>query len=304
MERLQNDYTKMFNSSHDCLIRFTDEWSPNPIIEAFVEDMMQSKAYIHTQMMIQMKGSAGETLIKNEARAELEASLFKVKSGIISYSNSTKDRSGFVVVNISNSDIKALTDEEITAYADIVYELAISLGIKIVPYNIKTADTLLLKSRIDTYNGVLGGTRDVQTTVVVATENIAKEISRMNGRIKNELDPLIETYIDTVPDFVNQYHSSRKIVHYGIRHLNPEATFEFKAIDFITKLPLRLVRIEVVEPGDKALTDDAGVALLQIAKAGIYTITFTKPGYSVLTKANVEVGVGDVLAISVELVPL
>ncbi len=301
MERIQDDFLKMLNASHDCVIRFADDWSPNAIIQAIVDDMVQSKAYIHTQMMIQMRGSAGETFIKNEARGELETSLFKMKSGIISYSNSTKDRTDFVSINISNSDIKALTDEEITAYADIVYELAVSLGIKLVPYNIKAADTLTLKSRIDTYKGVLGGKRDVQTTVVVATENIAREISRINGRIKNELDPLIYTFVDTLPDFVHQYHSSRKTIHYGIHHKKPEAIVNLTAIDAITKAPLFWVDVFIIETGELTKTDVEGKSQLDFVKEGVYTVRFTKPGYEELIKTNLELGVGVVLDLEVQL---
>ncbi len=301
MKKPQDDDLKMINTSHECLLSNILAWGPNTIIQAKVDDLEQSNVYLHKQMMIQMRGSSDETVIKNEARALMETILIKVKNGEIAYSNSVKDRSGFVAINISNSDIKSLKDEEITVYADIVYDMAIDLGIKLPPYNIKPADTLLLKTKTDVYKGVLGGKRDVLTSVTVATANIEKELHRVKVMLREELDPLVETFIDVAPDFVNQYHSARKIVHYGVRHLAPECTINFGAKDSVSSEDLRLVHILVVETGDKALTDDTGAASLQLAKAGLYTVTFTKPNYKALTKTNVELGVGDILTLDVVL---
>lgn len=304
MNKFLDDYFKMINASSDCITKFILVWDPNAVMQELSDDLVQSRVYTHSLLMIQMRGSSDETLIKNERRDELNISLIQGKNSIVSYSNHTKDRVGFMAINKSNSDIKALKDEEVSVYADLMNALTVSLGVKLDPYNFKAADRLVLKTRMDIYAGVLGGTRDAMTSVVTATANIAKERERIMNRLRNEADPLIETFIEISPVFVSEFKSSRKVVHYGTRHENPECTINISAKDAVTSDDLSLVLIEVVETTDKALTDNTGAAELHLALAGTYSLRCTKTGYAVFLQPNVVLGVGDVLNLNILLDPL
>ena len=301
MNKVQDDDMKMVSATQGCMVKNETVWTANTIAQELVHDLNSSNIYLQAQHAIQMKGSKDETKIKTADHDSLVASLIKIKSGEIAYANSTKDFTVFNAVNKSNSDVQSMADDDLLAYATIVYDLAVTLGAKLIPYNILIADVTLLKTRLDAFNSDLNAHRNQQSVVVVATENIAKELTRIKGRLKNELDPLVETYFDIAPDFVNQYKSSRKIIHYGVHHVAPEATVNITVTDKLTGTPLRLVHILIVQTDEKDITDDNGASVLQLEKAGVYTLTFTKPAYQMFTQNNVELGVGDVLNLNIQL---
>ncbi len=304
MERIEDNDVKMLGATKECLTKNATSYTGNLIIKDISDDIDVSLVYIQEQHLIQLNGSADATTVKNEDRVLAETSVFKVKSGEIAYFNSVKDHSSFNFINKSNSDIKAMDDNTFVAYANNVHATAVELGVKLVPFNILTTDVTLLKTRIDKLADELAKTRSAITAITVATANINKELHRIKGRLENELDPLVDTFIDTAPDFVNEYHASRKIVHYGVRHKTAEATINFMVISATDETPLRLVKITVLDTTDKALTDDAGAAIVKLEKAGVYTITYEKFGYDLLTQTGVELAVGDVLALTIKLVPI
>ncbi len=304
MEKVQDDDAKMVAVTHDTLIANILSWTPSLIIQDIADDMESAIVYITAQQVIQMTGTSDQTNIKVIDHDLLAKSVIKVKSGIVAYSNSTQDFSVFHSINISNSDIKEMKDNELRAFAIIVHTTAVALGIKLLPFNVVTADFTLLKTRMDNYDIALPGSRTKEATVVVATANIVREIARIKGRLINELDPLVDTYEEDHPDFVNQYKSARKLIHYGVRHNAPEAFINSTVTDSVTQEVLRLVKITVVETGDVSITNDSGTSYTEIAKAGVYTITYEKPGYQKLTKTLVELGVGDRLALSAAMIHL
>ena len=303
MERIQDNDVKMVIATNQNLIKNVIHYNGNLKIKNISDDMTGSLAYIETQRAIQLNGSADATTVKNEDRSLTEASTIKVKSGEIAYYNSENNHSNFNFINKSNSEIKAMDDNTFNAYANKVHTTAISLGLLLGPFNVNTSDVTLLKSRIDAFALDLTKTRNAVNAISVATLNIDKELHRIKGRLENELDPLVETFIDTAPDFVAEYKAARKLVHYGVRHSIFEATIYFSVMSDEDASPQRLVKITVLETGDKALTDIFGNSILKIALAGIYTITYEKYGFEILTQPGVELGVGDTPTIKVKLIP-
>ena len=304
MERNQDNDVKRVAATNECLIKNATSYTGNVKIKAISDGIVVSLDYIEEQRLIQLEGSSDATTVKKEDREATETSVIKVKSGIISYFNSENDHSNFNFINKSNSDIKAMDDNTFNAYANKVHTTAVSLGIKIAPYNIVTADITLLKTRIDKYFADLTKTRNAINAITVATANIDKELHKVNAIFVTVLDPLIETFVDTAPDFVAEYKAARKIVHYGVRHLTYEATIKFSTSNVVDDEALRLVKITVEETEDKALTDDFGNTMLRLALAGVYTIICEKYGFEKYIKTGVELGVGDVLTLIIKLTPI
>jgi len=304
MDHVQTDYWKMLNASSDCMLKNIVKWGPNPVIQTVVDKLLKANVNLHTYHIIQLSGSSDATLIIKEDRELLEKSVCKVKNGIIAYSNSTKDRTYFKSISLSDSDIRALSENDFLDFSTMLYNAAVELGIKLVPFLVLEADVLLFKSRLDIFSGDLGGKRNKVTSIVAATIAIEKEISAVKELLHKELDPIIENYIETEPDFYNEYKSARKLIHYGIHHRKPEATVNSTVIDAKTKLPLYFVDVLIVETKEKTQTDVNGMVILQFAKAGVYTIKYTKPGYEDLIQNNVELGIGDVLELKIQLTAL
>jgi len=73
-------------------------------------------------------------------------------------------------------------------------------------------------------------------------------------------------------DFVKEYKSSRKLIHYGIHHRKPEATINLTVIDKSTGIALRLIKVLIIETGEETLTDVDGLSKLEFKKAGITAI--------------------------------
>ena len=304
MEHVQDDSIKMLCATYGTLLKNKPTWLENLIMAGFVDDLKTSTDYLKAQQVIQVTGSKDETKTKQKDHELLVKPLIKVKSGIIAYANAKQDFAIFNSVNKSNSDVEALADDELVAYATIVYNAAVVLETELIPFNIVAADTTAVKTRLDIFDEDLNKHRIQQAAVVVATANIEKELTRIKAKLKLEIDPLVETYLDIAPDFVNQYKSSRKIIHYGVHHKKAEATVNLKVIDAISGDALYLVAVSIVETGESTLTDIDGKDVLQFAKAGVYTLTFKKPAYQMLTQNNVELGVGDVLNLNISLNPI
>lgn len=301
MEHIQDDSIKMISATYGCLIKNKPTWLTNATMASFTAELKTSTDYLKTQQVIQVTGSKDETKTKLKDRELLIKPLIKVKSGIIAYANAKQDFTIFNSIKKSNSDIEALADDELVAYATIVYNAAVVLETPLILFNIIADDTTAVKTRLDIFDDDLNKHRIQQAAVVVATANIDKELTRIKAKLKLEIDPLVETYLDIAPDFVNQYKSSRKIIHFGVHHKKAEATVNLKVTDAITGEDLYLVNVLIVETGEATQTNIDGTDVLQFAKAGVYTITCKKPAYQIHTQNNVELGVGDVLNLNISL---
>ena len=288
MEHNQTDDWKMIKASIDCMLRNVTVWGPNPVIQAVIDKLTNANISIQTHHIIQLRGSSDETLILKEDRELLEKSVFKAKNGIIAYSNSTKDRTYFKNISLSDSDIKALGENDFLDFSTMLHGAVVELGAKLIPFLVLAADVLLFKSRLDIYSGDLGGKRNRVTSVVAATQSIENEISAAKELLHKELDPIIENYKETERDFYNEYKSSRKIIHFGIHHRKPEATINLNVATGVNKTPVYLASVLILETGEVTQTDSAGMVIIQFAKAGIFTLKITKPGYEDLIKNNVE----------------
>ncbi|MEI6822399.1 MAG: carboxypeptidase-like regulatory domain-containing protein [Bacteroidota bacterium] len=301
MEHIQDDSIKMISATYGCLIKNKPTWLTNATMASFTAELKTSTDYLKAQQVIQVTGSKDETKTKLKDRELLIKPLIKVKSGIIAYANAKQDFTIFNSIKKSNSDIEALADDELVAYATIVYNAAVVLETPLILFNIIADDTTAVKTRLDIFDDDLNKHRIQQAAVVVATANIDKELTRIKAKLKLEIDPLVETYLDIAPDFVNQYKSSRKIIHFGVHHKKAEATVNLKVTDAITGEDLYLVNVLIVETGEATQTNIDGTDVLQFAKAGVYTITCKKPAYQIHTQNNVELGVGDVLNLNISL---
>ena len=304
MEHVQDDSIKMLNATYGCLIKNKPVWLANATMASFAAELKTSTDYLKAQQVIQVTGSKDETKTKQKDRELLIKPLIKVKSGIIAYANAKQDFTKFNSINKSNSDVEALADDELVAYATIVYNAAVVLETELILFNIVEADATAVKTRLDIFDNDLNKHRTQQSAVVVATANIAKELTRIKSVLKLEFDPLVETYLDIAPDFVNEYKSSRKTIHYGVHHKKAEATVNLTVTDAISGVTLYLVNVFIVETGEGTQTDIDGTDVLQFAKAGVYTLTFKKPAYQMLTQNNVELGVGDALNLNISLKPI
>ncbi len=301
MEKVQDDEVKMVNVTSEFILSNKLIWDPNLVLQDLSDELEGSAVYFEVQRQIQIAGSSDETTQKNYDFEQLLGSILKVRNGIHAYCNYSKDFASLHLVEKSESTIIAMKEDDFIAFASIIYDKGIALGVKMLPYNIKPTDLSIMHSRIETAQGSMFKHRQKVALVYAATSNIETELKRITARMRNELDPLIETFVDIAPDFVIKYRVCRTVIHYGVRHLAPEATINLKIVDITTKAPLRLTAIIVNETGDIALTDDAGLATLKVAKAGIYSLKCTKNTYQILTKDNVELGVGDILNLTIEL---
>lgn len=243
----------------------------------------------------------GLTLNKKEKRIIISQICYTTAGRIRSMAAATNNISLQDKMNLSNSDLKLCRDKEFKQICTDVFNIAKENLALLADYEITEAYLNEFSNKFDDYSIAESLPLETKKINKVLNKNIRILIREIKQLLKNRLDIDIEYFRPTHPDFCDLYKEARKEIIYGIRHEKKNALQLSGTItDFETEKPITGAIIKIKDTTLSTISNTNGKFMLQLTKAGIYTLEATFSGYQAYDM-EFEIGETESLETEIEL---
>jgi hypothetical protein len=164
-----------------------------------------------------MSATKGKTQEKADAQEAMLDLLFRIKSNLRSVAKAKNDQDTIAVISMSESSIAGMRDTDQKAYAETIYQIAMTNAAALVDFGVDAAMLTDLKTRIDTFGTKLGA-REGAPSQHSALRTSLFELFRQADAALDDLDDTMASYKTTDPEFYNQYTLVESVKAMGIRH--------------------------------------------------------------------------------------
>jgi hypothetical protein len=198
-------------------------------------------------------------------------------------------------MDITYSDLLRLKDGILAERCTTIHDTANDNLAELANYNITAAKLTALAATIDAFKNANTAPRSAEIEISAATMAVAQTDKDTKALLDKRMDKLMEDFRESNVDFYNQYKTARVI--------QDAATSITKLTGTVTATTAGLsnVVITVEDKPDNSASKADGTYELRITVPGIYTIKFSKSGYTDKMVTDVEIKLGEETKLDVEM---
>jgi hypothetical protein len=164
----------------------------------------------------------GATLDKAGARDALEDVLFLMCEALGVLAHTSNDQDLVALTDITRSGIDKLDVEGLSNRATLVLAQADARKTELSTLQVTQANIDELSHALQHYNETKAGPRQATVERMVQTESLSSLIREANVILRNELDPMVNLFTRTHPQFVSNYQAARVIIDRAASHAAPK----------------------------------------------------------------------------------
>lgn len=221
---------KMYNSIILVCLEFIAALQTVPKLAEFFEMFKNKVAEIEKFAKIFSTVSKGTTDHKNSARAALEKDLFLNCRTLAVLARQLKDLEMTALVDLAESDVGKLTDDDVSDKAEIVYNFMEANKSVLGAYGKTEQNISEFRALIDSYDDSSDNKGTKTTASVVARKNLRKAFTEAD-RILLDMDDLVLNFQKTNLEFYNNYFQDRLKKISGVRHEGSDCKPDTKDAD-------------------------------------------------------------------------
>jgi len=166
----------------------------------------------------------GATQDKAGAREALEDVLFLMCEALGVLAHTSNDHNLVALTDITRSGIDKLDVEALSNRATLVLAQANARKTELATLQVTQANIDELSQALQDYNEAKVGPRQATTARMVQTESLSALIREANNILRNEIDPMVNLFSRTQPQFVSNYQAARVIVDRAASHASTKPT--------------------------------------------------------------------------------
>lgn len=201
-------------------------------------------------------------------------------------------------VKFTNSQLMQTKDALLAPRCQNIHDLGAANLAALADYGINAAKLTELQAAIDAYAESAPKPRAAINKRAAKTATLPQLFKEADAILTERMDTFIGLFAAANPDFVATYQSARIIVD------APTTTTQLKGT--VTSqsdgTPIDNATITIVEAAKTTKTDNNGNYLIKPLEIGTYTVTAAKTGFNNFQKSGVEVKLGQVNNLDVELI--
>jgi hypothetical protein len=222
-----------------------------------------------------------------------------VAGAIFAYAAATDNNTLKQEVKFTNSDLLRTKDAMLAPRCRNIHDLGAANLAALADYGINAAKLTELQTAIDAYAEAASKPRAAINTRAAKTATLPQLFAEADKILTQRMDPLIPQFAETNPDFVVTYQSARKILDAPTTATQLKGTVTNKT----DNTPVTGATVTIVEAAQTTQTDTNGSYTIKPIEIGTYTVTVTKTGFNNFQITGVEVKLGQVNSLNVELTP-
>ena len=253
--------------------------------------------------------TTGITADKMNSKQKLCRMTAETAGVIYAYAVTVGDNTLKMAVDFPISDLTRMREDSLAARCQNIHDAGVANLAALADYGIMQAALDNLQAQIDAYSADTPKTRAAISQRKTTTGNLAALFDETDTLLRDRMDRLVQTFKAAYPDFVQTYEATRRTIK------PPTTVTQLKGviINKTTGSPVKNATVTATpnptEPPNindrtpfSALSDAAGAYSFKPLPNGAYTITVTAIGYTGFEADNVDVKLGEITTLDVELV--
>lgn len=240
---------------------------------------------------------AGITADKGNSKQTLAQIAADIAGFIYAYASITDNNALKQEVNFNVSKLIQTRDDQLAPRCQNIHAKGVANLDALKDYGVTTAKLTELQTAIDNYSANTPKPRTALSQRKTLQSNLARLFKEADTILVEQMDKLVGAFRSANPDFVTAYESNRIIVDPATTTTQLKGTVTNNA----DGTPIRGALVTIVELSKTAATDSLGKYLFKPIANGKYTMTVSATGFESFQADNVEVKLGAVNSLNVEL---
>ena len=240
----------------------------------------------------------GITVDKSSSKQTLAQIAVEIAGIVYAFASTTANNTLKQEVNFSLTTLLKTKADQLAPRCQNIHDKASANLAALADYGITPALLTNLQTAITNYAAEAPKPRTATSQRMTMNANLRNLFKEADAILRDQMDKLVVTFKTANPDFVQTYESNRIIIDPATTTTQLKGTVTNKA----DGSPIKGATITVVELSKTAKTDSFGKYLIKPITNGKYTIRATATGFNDFEADDVEVKMGTINNLEVELV--
>lgn len=241
----------------------------------------------------------GAAAAKKARKQDLSRIASAVAGAIYAYAAATANDTLKPEVKFTRNDLLRTKDALLAPRCQNIHDLGAANVAALADYGITAAKLTELQTAIDAFAEAAPKPRAAISTRAAKTATLPQLFNAADAILIDRMDTFIGLFAETNPDFVATYQSARKIIDAQTTATQLKGTVTNQT----DGTPIADATVTIVETTQSATTAPDGKYLIKPVSNGTYTVTVTKTGFNNFQITGVEVKLGQITSLDVELTP-
>ena len=211
MEVRQTNQVNMFKAVLAYLNQNNSVWGSMAPFTAAVTSLNEGIAGIDETAQNQETPS-GDTQDKEAARDALEDVLFLTCQALSVLAHTESDNDLLALVSVAPSTLDKMDAEELSNRAAAVLARAQAKQTSLAALHVSQTNVLELDTALQKFNATKTGPRARAAERKAQTQSLASKTRAVSGILRHQIDPMVNLFRRTNPDFVAGYRAARVII--------------------------------------------------------------------------------------------
>lgn len=212
MNRRQTNNVTMYKTVDEYLAAHNSEWSTMAPLSAAVSQLRDKLAAIDPVAQRQETPVTGAGVDKADARDALEDVLFLACEALGVLAHTSNDHDLFALTDVTPTSLDRLGDEELANRAANVFARADAKKTELATMQVTQANLDELAQALEDFRAAKAKPRSAVVERSVQTESLSGLIREAGNILRDQIDPMVNLFRRTNPEFVAGYRSARVIV--------------------------------------------------------------------------------------------
>ncbi len=212
MNDRQNAQLRMARTTLKAVDTHADAWAAVPIMGTYRDALACDIAAIIDAAKRQARPTKAVTSVKNALRKTVRTRVWSLTTALQSWSANAGRPDVAAQVDVSESDLGALGDDDLAEQSEIVVTLARDNVDALAPYGVTLDEVDALDAADDEFALALDTPRAAIGSRSRARAEIAAGIDSVRTLLVDKMDPMVERLAPSQPAFAQEYRSARIIV--------------------------------------------------------------------------------------------
>jgi len=303
MREFDDVYFRMFGVVRLLMDENRPIWETNPIITDCYNILDNNIKTLKNANVILMNRPTGITINKKLLRKELNLLTFLIKEALRLYYRINGMEEDMLLLTYPITKLQKMLEDTFYVDASSISKLSIELASEIAPFGITQIMIDNLKDGLVTISKLTPERDKIWKKYATTVKLIPVVIKETLQMLKNILDPLINIYQLSYPDFHNGYFLSRKRTLKPGKHKHYTITIVGKLLQAESLVAISDVKVIAGTKKKSTISDIKGNYNIKIYKKDADTITFSHEGFETVILDIPTKIIKNQVTVNVNLVP-
>ncbi len=222
MRKTESNKLNMYDGVVSYMDTNSDAYSDLPVITESFNEFKNVVEQIKSKDLDFKNQTKGVTAEKLNAEEALISYVLKIANALYVLGVKTKNSSLQINAKVTKSSLVQARDNILANKASQILSLAAEHEADLANYGITAEMISAAHEKLNEFNEALGRQVNEHANAVAAREELTQLFEKADAILKEELDPMIEMFSDSNPNFYNGYAAARVIRDLGIGHSTPQ----------------------------------------------------------------------------------